>query len=55
VRNFNLVGAVVVVCSLSGLLQSQAQPVAGPNSDPVYQQLRNISLGNEAVTGNSFI
>ena len=52
--HFNLVTAVAVVCSLSGLLQSQTQSAMGPNSDPVYQQLRNVGLGNEAVTVSSF-
>ena len=49
-----LVSTWVVVCSLSGLVQSQAQPPVGPNSDPVYQQLRNVGLGSEAVTVNNF-
>src|ERR1019366_98745 len=29
-------------------------PPAGPNSDPTYQQLRNLSLGGEAVSVSNF-
>ena len=54
-RHLKLASAVVVVCSFSGLLHSQTPPAVGPNSDPVYQQLRNVSLGNEAVTVNTFV
>ena len=41
------------------LLQSErpawAQgPPAGPNSDPAYQALRNLTLGNEAYTVTNF-
>jgi hypothetical protein len=32
----------------------QTAPAAGPNSDPVYQQLRNIGLSGEAVTVSNF-
>jgi hypothetical protein len=32
--------------------QNSARP--GPNSDPIYQQLRNIALGKEAVTVHEF-
>jgi len=49
-----LISTLLVVCSLSGLVQSQAQPPVGPNSDPVYQQLRNVGLSSEAVTVNNF-
>lgn len=49
-----LVSAAVVVCSLSGVLATQTQPAVGPNSDPIYQQLRNVGLGSEAVTVNNF-
>ena len=38
---------LAVVSLLPSILSSQT---SGPNSDPVYQQLRNISLSNEAVT-----
>src|SRR5690349_15909659 len=33
---------------------AQAASPAGPNSDPIYQQLRNIGLGSEAVTVNNY-
>jgi hypothetical protein len=29
-------------------------PTAGPNSDPTYQQLRNLTLGGEAVSVSNF-
>jgi hypothetical protein len=38
----------------SALVFCQTSPPVGPNSDPVYQQLRNIGLGAEAVTVNNF-
>lgn len=44
-----LIRAAAVVCFLS-LLAVHGQTVSGPNSDPIYQQLRNIGLGGEAVT-----
>ncbi|HEV2205147.1 MAG TPA: hypothetical protein VGR36_01325, partial [Candidatus Acidoferrales bacterium] len=49
---------VLPVCAaiFSVALVSHAQTPAaapGPNSDPTYQQLRNITLGTEAVTVNN--
>jgi hypothetical protein len=44
--------AVVVVCFLAFGPAIRAQTV-GPNSDPVYQQLRNVGLSGEAVTVNN--
>lgn len=49
---------VLFVCAaiISVDLVSNAQTPAaapGPNSDPTYQQLRNITLGTEAVTVNN--
>ncbi len=41
-----------VVCFLSFAMHAQTAP-AGPNADPLYQQLRNIGLGAEAVTVNN--
>src|SRR5208283_2278619 len=29
-------------------------PAAGPNADPTYQQLRNLTLGGEAVSVSNF-
>jgi Peptidase family M1 domain len=42
----------IVVC-LGAVLSTSAQNPSGPNSDPIYQQLRNVSLGGEAVTVNN--
>jgi hypothetical protein len=49
----SLILALLVVCFA---LASAAQipSAVGPNSDPVYQQLRNIGLGSEAVTVSNF-
>ncbi len=46
----NLVSALAVVCLLTTAASTQTPPAAGANSDPVYQQLRNIGLGSEAVS-----
>src|SRR5258708_25843915 len=48
--------AFTVVCLLAAAtaLFAQTPPPAGPNSDPTYQQLRNIGLGSQAVTVNNF-
>jgi len=35
-------------------LYAADNPVAGPNSDPTYQQLRNLTLGGEAVSVTNF-
>ena len=44
---------IAVVClSVSGLAQTAAAPAA--NSDPVYQQLRSLGLGGEAVSVKNF-
>jgi hypothetical protein len=41
--------------SLVALVSSaQTPPAVGPNSDPVYQQLRNIGLGSDAVSVKDF-
>jgi hypothetical protein len=42
--------AVVSLIVSSCLTEAQSAAAPGPNSDPVYQQLRNVSLGSEAVT-----
>ena len=47
----DLIGALAVVSLLA--LASQAQTPAGANSDPVYQQLRNIGMGSESVVVNN--
>jgi len=41
------------VCLTASLAADQAAPAAGPNSDPAYQQLRNLTLGAEAFTVNN--
>jgi hypothetical protein len=42
-----------VVVGLGAVLSASAQNPPGPNSDPIYQQLRNVGLGGEAVTVNN--
>jgi hypothetical protein len=54
-KKLSLLYAVAVVSLMAALPNVQAQTAAaGPNSDPIYQQLRNIGLGSEAVTLNNF-
>ena len=48
----DLIGTLVIVSFLA--LASPAETPAGANSDPIYQQLRNIGLGGEAVAVNNF-
>ena len=38
------------MCLLTTAASTQTPPAVGGNSDPVYQQLRNIGLGSEAVS-----
>jgi hypothetical protein len=51
-RGFFVSGTLLVLLSLP--LFSADTPAAGPNSDPTYQQLRNMTLGGEAVAVNNF-
>ena len=44
--------AVAIV--LSSLVAYAQAPAPGPNSDPTYQALRNVTLGSEAVTVSNF-
>jgi len=48
----DLIGTLAVVSLLA--LASQADTQVGANSDPVYQQLRNIGLGSESVSVTNF-
>lgn len=50
----NLISVVAVVCLLTTAALTQTPPAVGANADPVYQQLRNIGLGSEAVTVSNF-
>jgi hypothetical protein len=50
----NLVCDLAVVTLFALGSQAQTLPAVGPNSDPVYQQLRNIGLGSEAVSVSNF-
>ncbi len=52
--NILLILEVVSLVAASSTTLSQTAPAAGPNSDPVYQQLRNINLGGEAVAVKDF-
>jgi hypothetical protein len=55
-QQFNLHHVLVVVSLLvvAQTAEAQTAPPPGPNSDTTYQQLRNISLGSEAVTVKDF-
>ena len=44
--------AAILLASVS--LYAADNPTAGPNSDPTYQQLRNLTLGGEAVSVSNF-
>ena len=45
---------VVSLSSASSSIHAQTAATPGPNSDPFYQQLRNIGLGSESVTVKDF-
>jgi len=45
--------AIILLASFS-LLYAADSPAAAPNSDPTYQQLRNLTLGGEAVSVTNF-
>jgi len=45
--------AAILLASFS--LYAADNPPAGPNSDPTYQQLRNLTLGSEAVSVSNFV
>src|ERR1041385_8477108 len=53
---FRFFQALVVVSlfALAPTIQAQNAAAGGPNSDPTYQQLRNIGLGSEAVSVKDF-
>jgi hypothetical protein len=40
---------------MSAVAFAADQPAAAPNSDPVYQQLRNATIGSEAVSVNNLV
>ncbi len=44
--------AAILLASVS--LYAADNPPAAPNSDPTYQQLRNLTLGGEAISVNNF-
>jgi hypothetical protein len=45
--------ATILLASFSPLYAAD-NPAPGPNSDPTYQQLRNLTLGGEAVSVSNF-
>src|SRR5207253_10322133 len=55
-KKSNVLLSLAVVClfAASSTSYGQTPPAAGPNSDPLYQQLRNIGLGGESVTVSNF-
>jgi hypothetical protein len=52
--DFHHVLAAVFLFVVAQTAEAQTAPPSGPNSDTTYQQLRNISLGSEAVTVKDF-
>ena len=48
-----LLTATIAIASFPALYAVD-NPVPGPNSDPTYQQLRNLTLGGEAVSVSNF-
>jgi Peptidase family M1 domain len=52
-KTSNLIRAVAMIC-LVALAAPAQTPAVGANTDPVYQQLRNVGLGNEAVSVSNF-
>jgi len=53
VRVFRIfLAALLLLCSFP--LSAADAPALGPNSDPTYQQLRNLALGVEVVGVNNF-
>jgi hypothetical protein len=44
----------IILLSWSLPLRAADNPLPAPNSDPTYQQLRNLTLGGEAVSVNNF-
>jgi Peptidase family M1 domain len=49
---FRILVAAILLASSSLYAADNATP--GPNSDPTYQQLRNLTLGSEAVSVSNF-
>jgi hypothetical protein len=47
---FGIFGSLLLATAAT----AQNAQAAGPNSDPTYQQLRNLTLGPEAVSVNNF-
>jgi hypothetical protein len=45
--------AIVLLATFSSLYAADS-PAAAPNSDPTYQQLRNLTLGGEAMSVTNF-
>jgi len=48
-----LLATTILLVSFLPLYAADA-PAAGPNADPTYQQLRNLTLGGEAVSVSNF-
>src|SRR5437016_6219006 len=51
-RAFRLCAFVCLLAIVPSVFSADAAP--GANTDPTYQQLRNLTLGSEAVTVNNF-
>ena len=49
-----LLTALGTFCSFVASAYAQSSPAPGPNSDPTYQALRNLTLGGEAVSVSNF-
>lgn len=48
-----LIATTVLFVALVSLSYGADNASAGPNSDPTYQQLRNLTLGGAAVSVNN--
>jgi len=52
VSHVPLIALLLLLCSFPS--SAADTPAPGPNSDPIYQQLRNLALGGEAVSVSNF-
>ena len=49
-----LFALIVLLAAINPFSYCADNPPGGPNSDPTYQQLRNLTLGGEAVSVSNF-
>jgi hypothetical protein len=53
-RSPTLLATTILFASILPLNAADTRPATAPNSDPTYQQLRNLALGGEVVTVTNF-